>query len=468
MQSRSRRVAAWVVARVPTVLILALIAGLAIWGARNDWKFSRAGDDQAGSKEKEDPNKTKVIVDSDRPGEDKTESVAARQPRIEFPSADAVRATGIEVAPVSKRDMAQFVTANGTLDYEPYRYAQLAPRAPGTVWWEEKKMGELVQKGEVLALIDSADVGRAKGDFLQSLAQVEIRKAALDRFQSAAGAVSGGNLNEARAALREANLRLFNDHQRLLNLNLPFRVEDVAKLPEDQQVRFLRLLGLPEKLRNRIDPETLTANLLPLTAPFNGRLLRHPRAAPGEVVATNQPLFVVGDTTDLHIELEVNPEDATHLRLGQEVTFVPAGVPGETNVSMKELAERSAHGKLIHISPEVNEKTRRVEVHAEVENHDERLRPNTYGTGRILVEVKPGAVAVPTEALQWDVQPAGRQYYVFVRLSETSFQVRPVKPGLVDGGFTQVDGVQPGEKVVTTGGHILKSELLKERIGSED
>jgi cobalt-zinc-cadmium efflux system membrane fusion protein len=457
-------VAGWIADRIPALLTLALLASLGIWGARNDWKVPALGGvADPEEKEKEKTESVKVVRDKTF-GEAK--SLLSDPPRIEFPSADLVRASGIESDSVKTRHMAQFVTANGMLDYEPYRYAQLAPRAAGTVWWVEKELGEPVHRGEVLALIDSTDVGRAKADFLQSLELVELRRASLDRLQSAQGAVSGGNLREAQANLREARLRLFNDHQRLLNLNLPFRVEDVAKLPEDQQVKHMRLLGLPEKLQKQVNPETLTANLLPLTAPFDGRLVRHPHAAPGEVVGTNQPLFAVGDTTRLHIDLEINPPDAGLLRVGQTVTFVAADRPGE-KTGKEARAAGAPKGKLSHISPEVNEKSRRIQVHAELENPDERLRPNTYGTGYILVREKPDAVAVATEAIQWEIEKEVSSPYVFVRVSETVFHVRPVQLGLVDGGFTEVDGLRPGDIVVTTGGHVLKSELLKERIGSE-
>jgi cobalt-zinc-cadmium efflux system membrane fusion protein len=463
-----RRSAAGIVSYVPTALTLALLGGLALWGARNEWKVPSFAAKAADSETDAPASSVKVVREPAESEGGEPASLAAGRPRLEFPSAEAVRAAGIQVATARTRDMAQYVTANGMLDYQPYRYAQLASRAPGTIWQVKKEMGEPVKKGEVLALIESTEVGRAKADFLQSLAQVEVRSTALERLKSAGGAVSGGNLREAEAALREARIRLFNDHQRLLNLGLPLRIEDVTKLPEDQQVRHLRLLGLPEKVRKELDPETLTANLLPLTGPFDGRVVRHPQAAPGEVVDTTRPLFVVADTSHLHIELEINLEDAPLLCRGQTVTFHAEDRPGEKDAGTPGKEPETARGTLEHISPELNEKTRRVPVHAEVENPEGRLRPNTYGTGRVLIRKKPGAVAVPADALQWEVGPQGRLYFVFVRSSETSFEVRPVKPGLRDGSFIEVEGVAAGETVVTTGSHVLKSELLRERIGGSE
>jgi cobalt-zinc-cadmium efflux system membrane fusion protein len=465
MPARIWRLAVGVASYVPTVLTLALLGGVALWGARNEWKvpgFSA----KAADAEPEAPAAVKVVREPGGSEGDEAAGLLAGRPRLEFPSAEAVRAAGLQVKAAETRDVAQYVTANAMLDYQPYRYAQLASRAPGTVFRVTKEMGEPVKKGEVLALIESTEVGKAKSDFLHSLAQVDVRSTAVERLKSAGGAVSGGNLREAEATLRDARIRLFNDQQRLLNLGLPLRMEDVAKLPEEQQVRHLRLLGLPEEVRKQLDPETLTANLLPLTAPFDGLVVRHPQAAPGEVVDTTRPLFVVADTRELHIELEINLEDAALLHLGQTVTFHAEDRPGDKDAGARPAA--TATGTLAHISPEVNEKSRRVPVHAEVENPDGRLRPNTFGTGHVLIREKPGAVVVPADALQWEVRPQGRVYFVFVRLSETDFQVRPVRPGLRDGGFVEVEGVAAGEEVVTTGSHVLKSELLRERIGGSE
>ena len=101
------------------------------------------------------------------------------------------------------------------------------------------------------------------------------------------------------------------------------------------------------------------------------------------------------------------------VRVGQSVLFRPNDGGPE------------AAGRVSHLSPEVNDKTRRVQVHAEVPNEDRRLRPNTFGTGRILVAEHRGVVVVPAAAVQSD----GDTPLVFVKESEKSFQARPVRPG---------------------------------------
>jgi cobalt-zinc-cadmium efflux system membrane fusion protein len=113
----------------------------------------------------------------------------------------------------------------------------------------------------------------------------------------------------------------------------------------------------------------------------------------------------------------------------------------------------------------VDEKTRTVRARATVPNPTGRLRPRTFGTGRVLVQPIPHAVAVPDEAVQWE----GKTPLVFVRQSATEYAPREVTLGVKQDGFTQVlKGVQPGEEVVTTGSHVLLSEMVKERIGEGD
>jgi cobalt-zinc-cadmium efflux system membrane fusion protein len=449
-------------ARIPAVLTLALLGGIGLWGARNDWKLPRVAAASGEAKSEDESAAVQVLPDPAGAPSDEPGAPSPLAKRLVFPSAESVRKAGIKAEAAQVRPLTQYVTANGMLDYQPARYVRMNSPVEGRVWSVEKEMADPVKKGEVLLLIDSAEVGKARADFLQSLAQVNHSQEMLKQMSATTALLPLGGILKEQAALREARLRLFNDQQRLLNLGLPIRLKDVENLPEEQLVRHMRLLGLPDKVLKEHDAETLTANLLPLTAPFDGQVVAHPHAAPGDVVGgpvLREALFVIGDVSRLHIDLEVHPEDIGLLRVGQKVTFTPANAGGLTAV-----------GELAHISPEVDEKTRNVPVHAEVDNPDDpahpdrRLRPNTFGTGRVLVGRKDNTVAVPNEAIQAE----GADSFVFVRVSDVAFQVRPVKPGLRDGQFTEVDRVAAGEEVVTTGSYVLKSQLFKDRIGGED
>jgi cobalt-zinc-cadmium efflux system membrane fusion protein len=450
-----RRVASY----IPGLLTLAVLGGVGLWGVRNDWRLPTlaALQGQESSTKEEDADAVKVVAMEAPPTPVDPEFPAELLKEVRFPSEDAVAKTGIAVAKADVRPMAQYVTANAMLDYVPSRYVELHSPVQGRIWSVERELGAPVKKGDVLVVIDAAEVGKVKADFLQGLAQVHYRNEVLQRLQAARTSLSEQRIFDEQAALREARARLLADQQWLLNLGFAVRLKDFEGLAQEEAGRQLRLLGLPETVRHRVDPDTLTANLLPLTAPFDGQVVTHPHAAPGQLVGTAQsqngePLFVVADIRELHIDLEVHVEDAPHLRVGQAVRFDPANANGTP-----------ATGEIAHISPEVNEKTRNVQVHAEVANTDGRLRPHTFGTGRVLIRQEPEAVVVPTEALQSE----GRFSFVFVRVAPDTFQVRAVQPGLRDGQFTAVRGVAAGDEVVTAGSYVLKSELFKERIAGD-
>jgi cobalt-zinc-cadmium efflux system membrane fusion protein len=432
------------VVRLPSLITLAALGALALWGRQNAWQLSpsRAADQETAKPAAAEPA---IEVREASPG----------PVRIEFPSASAVAKVGIRVAPVRVRDLTRSVTAPGMVDYDPGRYVRLSARASGSIVRVDKEIGDPVRKGDLLALLDAAEVGRLKADFLQDLAQVQLRSTTLQRLQEGyeKAAIPERSVLMAQTALRESRIRLLNDQQAMLNLGLPVRLEELQKLPDDQLARQLRLLGLPEGVARELDPDTLTANLLPLTAPFDGQVVER-NVAVGEVVQVTQPktLFVVGDVRGLHIDLDVNPEDMAGVRVGQPVTLRPNDGGPE------------ASGRVVHISPEVNDKTRRVQVHAEVPNEDRHLRPNTFGTGQIVVAQRPRAVVVPGEAVQSD----DHRSLVFVRISATAFEARPVRPGLRQGDLVEVSGVREGEEVVTAGSYLLMSELHKGRIAGGD
>src|SRR5205807_343802 len=102
------------------------------------------------------------------------------------------------------------LTANGEVVYDETAAAHLASRVGGTVWRVERNLGDQVGRGDVLALIDSAEVGRAKAELLHAISQVRLNKVNLQRLRPLAndGIVAGRRISEAEAELDEAQIRL--------------------------------------------------------------------------------------------------------------------------------------------------------------------------------------------------------------------------------------------------------------------
>lgn len=415
--------------------------------------------------------------------------------RIQFASAAAVKKAGIQLEAVQERAVADSVAAPGEIEYDQTRTARLSARAAGTVVRVIKDLGQPIAGGDVLALVDAADVGRAKSDLLQAFALrdsgkallerslglatetdrlAEIRAAAVDRLRTTTkeGFRSQAELQEAEAQLQEARLeaakshaaseqiradiaaaeiRLLSSRQTLLNLGLSFGLEILEGTTRGKLAERIQLLSVPEDLVRSLDASNSNGNLLPVIAPFDGIVVSRD-TTPGEQVDPSKPLFVVSDVSRVWIALDVKQEDAGRIAPGQRVIFRPDG-----------FTEDAITGSVSWISSAVDERTRTVRVRAVVENPERRLRAGVFGVGRIVVRESPDAVALPNSAIHWE----GCCHVVFVRLTDEIFQTRKVVLGARAGTYTEIlVGALPGEVVATTGSHVLKSELLKSRLGA--
>ncbi len=377
--------------------------------------------------------------------------------RLQFASASAADKAGVDVDVVQEAPMVEYVAANGEIGYDQSR-TRLSSRVPGSVWRVFKDVGDPVREGEVLALVDAAEVGKAKTEYLQAAAQQNLRAKTFEAAQRliTRAAISEGDYRAAENELSQARIRTLAAQQTLLNLGLPVNAEAAKGLTDDQLAASVQLLGLPRDLRERLAGSATTGNLLPVISPVGGVVVAREIVA-GEVVDSAKTLFVVADPRQVWLTLNVRQEDARYLRLGLPVRFRAEG--GAAEVA----------GKVSFISTDVDEKTRTVRVRAALPNPDGRLRANTFGPGRIVLREEPHAVVVPKGAVHWD----GDCFVVFVRdkdyLTEGApkvFHVRKVRLGAKDEINTEIlAGVLPGEVVAGKGSGVLQAELLKGKLG---
>jgi len=379
--------------------------------------------------------------------------------KIQFASLEAVKKAGVDVGIIERQPITECVLANGQITYDQTRFARLSSRLPGTVWHVEKNAGDRVRAGEVLALVDAADVGRAKTELIQALAQEALQSKIVNRLESlsAEGVVAGRQIQTAQTEYVQARARLLSARQSLANLGLPVNVEQLRGFPDEQLVQSLRMLGLSENQLQHLSPNETTANLLPLKSPMDGIIVDRQVAA-GEVVDASRVLFQVADTSRMWLTLNVSVEDAGRLSLGQPVRFRPDGNHDEVS------------GKLAWISTTADQQTRMVTARAELPNPHGWLRNETFGAGRIILREEQEAIVVPNEAIHWE----GCCNVVFVRDkgyfdkpdSPKVFHIRTVRLGAKTGKFTEIiAGVLPGDIAATKGSDVLRAELLKNSLG---
>jgi len=285
---------------------------------------------------------------------------------------------------------------------------------------------------------------------------VESKQEILTALQRIVGSVPDRQIREARIALREAEIRLLNCRQKLTNLGFQIGIDEFSNRSDAERVSSLQVLGLPPELvnENEMDVAATSSNLLPLTASFDGMVIRQD-ANVGESVDAGRPILEIADVRRMSIRLSVPKEFASRLKLGMAVEFLPDG------------AAEPVQGMIDWISTEVDPQSRTLHARVDVENPAVEsgaggtgvvpmLRAHTFGKGTIIVGQTPHARVVPRSAvLQSDAQAM-----VFVQTGERSFERVDVSVGVREGDVVEVRDcdLRPGQQVVVAGGHVLKSE----------
>jgi len=397
-----------------------------------------------------------------RPRQENNSVCTVHRKRIQFASPEAVEKVGVDIEVVRELPIVETISANGEIGYDETKMAHLASRVNGTVWRVDKQVGDRVQKGDILALIEGADIGQAKSEFSRAIAQMRLKKSNVERLRPLAGKViPEQEFNEALTAAEEATIAVGRAQQTLVNMGLPVNAEEFASLSSQEIANRLQFLGLPSDIISSGESSTVTSNLLPLRSPLTGVIVNR-NAVDGEVVTPTSTLFDVVDTSRLWLTLNVRQADARYVKHGQKVLF-SASDAGK---------EPEDQGTVSWISTGADDVTRTVKVRVDLPNEDGRLRANTFGTGRIVLREEPKAIVVPNEAVHWD----GTCSIVFVRDKDffkkdspttKVFHVRTVRTGVKDGEKTEIiAGVLPGEVIASKNSVILEAQLLKANLGA--
>ncbi|HLP77223.1 MAG TPA: efflux RND transporter periplasmic adaptor subunit [Candidatus Paceibacterota bacterium] len=243
----------------------------------------------------------------------------------------------------------------------------------------------------------------------------------------AAGRVSA-NLNKTAKVTPTLEGRLTKLN---FDLNDQVMAGDVMALVESPE-----LLGKPLELKAMIDG-----------------VVTERSATTGELVDKSKTIYTISDPTQLWAIAEVKERDISAVKLDQDAAFTTLAFPDE-----------KFHGKVVLIGNQVETGSRTVEVRIAVDNADGRLKPGMFADVEIVTTILDNVLLIPDNSLETD----GENQIVFVALDGNKFEKRVVKLGLEQAGRVQIlAGVKAGEKIVTGGGFILKSEMLKGQLGEE-
>ena len=191
------------------------------------------------------------------------------------------------------------------------------------------------------------------------------------------------------------------------------------------------------------------SKLFALRAPISGIILKTD-AAPGANVKSGAVLFQIIDVDRVYVAGVVPEADLPFVR---NLSGAELEIPG--------VDQPRPLKHLISVGRIVDPKSRTFSVIYEVDNADRRIAINQAVYMRLLTQSSAATPVVPESAL---IDDGGRPI-VFVQLAGETFQRKPVRLGLRESGNVQVlEGVFPGERVVTKGAHLVRLSSMSSQV----
>ncbi len=338
-------------------------------------------------------------------------------------SDEQVKQYGIEAEIAAPGRLRIVLTLPGEVALNADRVAHVVPRVSGVVREVRKNLGDTVQRGEVMAVLESRELADSTAALLAARERVILAQSNFAReerlWQRKISAEQ--DYIQAKNGLAEANIELRTAEQKLRALGFPD--EYIAQLP------------------NRQDRAAL---LYEITAPFDATVTEK-HISLGGVLKDESSAFVIADLSSVWVNLDVHQKDLPVVQVGQKAVVSAGGA----------IPERE--GRISFLDPMATETNRTIHARIVIPNGDGRYRPGLFVSGRIEAEDFPVSVLVPNEAL---LMVDGKTC-VFVRDRE-GFRLQTITTGRTDGSRTEINGgIVAGQLVVTRGTFTLKSELGK-------
>jgi len=324
------------------------------------------------------------------------------QGKKEEPKKDAkvtLQFTPADIAMVEMRELQRTLSLSGSLS--PVIQATVRAKVPGEVHKVAVREGDRVTEGQVIAVIDTADL-KAKLDAQQASVEESRAKETLARKN------------------RENNQQLLRQNfisQNAFDTTVSnYEAAAAATKSSEAQVRMAEKAMQDAVVR----------------APFAGVVSRR-MVSVGEKVGVDSPLFTVVDLAKMEIEAPAPASEIPGVKVGQVAQMRVDG-----------FSDRVFEGRIERINPAAEQGSRSITLYVSVPNRDGALRGGMFAKGQLILDKSAPAPVVPATAVR---EEAG-QSYVFT-IEDGKVARRAVTLGLREEGLVEIkSGLDKGVPVV--------------------
>jgi cobalt-zinc-cadmium efflux system membrane fusion protein len=325
-------------------------------------------------------------------------------------SASAPADSAVRYVTVAQQTIDDRLDLTAKVQADPARLLRVFPPASGRLLAINVKAGDMIARGEALALIDSVDAASAQSDFTKAQIEAERAQRAADREKVLLdhGAVAEKDYIDAKA------------------------LADSARAELARTRRHLEVLGV-----NTNAP----TDRIPLLSPSRGVVLSV-TAAPGELsksLDNADPLMTIADLSTVWIVGDVFEKDIGKVQPGTRVSVTVDAFPGQ-----------QWPGRIDSVSGALDVATRTLKVRVALENPRQKLKPEMFAAIHVDLGSHRAAV-VPTSAVIHE----GPKTVVFVDNHGRPEQQNVTTGQAVDGKIEITSGIQDGQRVAVNGAELL-------------
>jgi membrane fusion protein, heavy metal efflux system len=329
--------------------------------------------------------------------------------RVVVPEGSPLRSR-IKVEPATEQLIQSQLIAPGSVEADPTRLAKIAPPVAGRVEKLLVRLGDRVEKGQPLLILNAPDLVTAQSDFAKAKGGLALAQKAYARQK---------DLNEhgigAQRELEQAENEKLNAQSEL-----------------DRARKRLEQLG--------VGPDAPPGPLV-VRSPISGRVVDLAVTGGEFKNDPNAVLMTVADLSTVWLTASVQEKDFRRVKVGDEATAVFSAYP-----------DQPFTGKVFSVADLLDLDTRSVKVRVAFDNPDGHFKPGMFATVRFANASTP-RVVVPTTALVL----RGDESYAYVEVGDWVFEPRSVVTGEQQGGMTVVTkGLDAGTLVVTREAVVLQ------------
>ena len=307
--------------------------------------------------------------------------------------------------------MGVYISALGTVT--PVYTAAITSRVAGELVQIHYREGQMVHKGDLLAVIDprpyQAAYEQAQGQLQRDQALLQNARTDLERYRSA----------YAQHAIPEQTMAT-------------------------QQAAVNQYEGTTRLDQGNADAAKVNLDYTHIAAPIDGRVgLRS--LDPGNNVQANGtvPLLTITQIQPITVIFTM-AEDYIH----DVVTQMRAGHTLRVDAYDRDNETHLAQGTLLTLDNQIDTGTGTVRVRASFSNRDSRLFPNEFVNARLRVKTLTGVNIIPTAAIQRNNDVS---FVYVIEPAKSTVLSRNITVATTDGLLAAVTGVMPDEMVVTDG-----------------